>query len=179
MHWIKIGPTQYKALRDIAIKVPVVVSSAELACDISRTCTKVVVGQQHMSTQQQTSVQGTQLPPIIGGVHWKSSAADAPFPERRKIPPFPEGEVTEEEGEAYCKVICDTYPEVFDEEKGELIGAEAIMFIKEGHMDKLMQVGVRPPAKEPYGLEDQYNAKLDELLEDCVPVNGQDIIVAS
>ena len=35
--------------------------------------------------------------------------------------------MTEEEGEAYCKVICDTHPEVFDEEKGEFIGAEATL----------------------------------------------------
>ena len=42
-----------------------------------------------------------------------------------------------------------------------------------------MKVGVKPPEREPYGLEDHYNAKLDELLEDFVPVNGQDIIVAS
>ena len=46
-------------------------------------------------------------------------------------------------------------------------------------MDKLMKVGVIPPAKIPYGLEDQYNAKLDELLQDCVPIDGKDVIVAS
>ena len=51
--------------------------------------------------------------------------------------------------------------------------------VKDDHMDKLMKVGVRSPPKIPYGMEDEYNAKLDELLEDCVPVNGQDIIVAS
>ena len=38
---------------------------------------------------------------------------------------------------------------------------------------------MRPRAKIPYGMEDQYNEKLDELLEDCVPVDGQDIILAS
>ena len=53
------------------------------------------------------------------------------------------------------------------------------MLVKEGHMEKLMKVGVRPPAKIPYGLEDQYNEKLDELLQDCVPIDGKDVIVAS
>ena len=72
-----------------------------------------------------------------------------------------------------------TYPEVFNDEKGEFLGAEAVMLVKEGRMDKLLEVGVRPPAKIPYGMEEEYNKKLDELLEDCVQVDGQDIIVAS
>ena len=59
------------------------------------------------------------------------------------------------------------------------MGVEAVMLVKEGHLDKLMKVGVRPPAKIPYGMEDEYNAKLDELLEDFIPVDGQDSIVAS
>ena len=101
------------------------------------------------------------------------------LPEKRVLPPLPEGEVTKAVGETRCKLICDTHPKVFDKEKGEFLGAEATMLVKEGHMEKLLQVGVRPPAKIPYGLEEQYNAKLDELLEDCVPVDGQDIIVAS
>ena len=53
------------------------------------------------------------------------------------------------------------------------------MLVKDGHMDKLLMVGVRPPAKIPYGMEKENNEKLDELLEDCVQVDSQDIIVAS
>ena len=52
------------------------------------------------------------------------------LPEKRNIPPFPVGEITQEVGERYCKLICDTYPEVFDGEKGNFRGAEATMFVK-------------------------------------------------
>ena len=97
----------------------------------------------------------------------------------RTLPPLPEGELTEAVSKARCKQICDLYPEVFNEEKGEFSGAEAEILIKDGHYDKVVKVGVRPPTKIPYGMEEQYNEKLDELLEDCVPVDGQDIIVAS
>ena len=54
---------------------------------------------------------------------------EATLPEKRELPPIPEGEFTRAVGEAYCKVICDTYPEVFDGEKGQFIGAGATMFI--------------------------------------------------
>ena len=89
------------------------------------------------------------------------------MPEWRTLPPLPEGEITKAVAKARCKLICDTYPEVFDGEKREFIGDEAMMLVIEGHMEKLMKVGVRPPTKIPYGLEDQYNEKLDELLQDC------------
>ena len=42
----------------------------------------------------------------------------AALPEKRILPPFPEGNVTQEEGERLCKMICDAYPEVFDGKKG-------------------------------------------------------------
>ena len=83
--------------------------------------------------------------------------------------------MTKAVSKARCKQICDLYPEVFNEEKGEFLGVEAEILIKDGHYDKVVKVGVRPPAKTPYGLEDQYNEKLDELLEDCVPIDGQDM----
>ncbi|CAL4124671.1 unnamed protein product, partial [Meganyctiphanes norvegica] len=82
-------------------------------------------------------------------------ATVAPLPERRKLPPLPEGD-SQQESEAYCRLICETYPEVFDGTKGCFRGAEATMLIKEGHMDQLRRVGVRPPAKIPYGMEEQY-----------------------
>ncbi|CAL4062757.1 unnamed protein product, partial [Meganyctiphanes norvegica] len=105
-------------------------------------------------------------------------AAVAPLPERRKLPPLPEGD-SQQESEAYCRLICETYPEVFDGTKGCFRGAEATMLIKEGHMDQLRRVGVRPPAKIPYGMEEQYEKALDELYEDLVPVNGYELITAS
>ena len=81
----------------------------------------------------------------------EAAAADADMatalPEKRTIPPFPVGEITQEVGEKYCKLICDTYPEVFNGEKGHFRGAEATMFIKEGHMDELLKIGARPAAR--------------------------------
>ena len=46
-------------------------------------------------------------------------------------------------------------------------------------MEELLKNGVRPAAREPYGLEGPYNEKLDELLEDCVPIDGHEVLVAS
>ena len=100
------------------------------------------------------------------------------LPEKRELPPFPTGDISQAEGEAFSRLICDIYPEVFDGEKGTFKGAEATMFIKEGHMDALRKVGVRPAAKKPYGLEEEYERALDELYEDCVPVDGHEIMVA-
>ena len=101
------------------------------------------------------------------------------MPEKRKLPAFPEGDVSQADGEAICEMICNAYPEVFNGTKGQFRGAEATMYIKDGHLDKLKQKGTRPPVKEPYGLEVEYNEKLDELLEDCIPIDGRDVIVAS
>ena len=53
------------------------------------------------------------------------------------------------------------------------------MYIKDGHMEELMKIGARPAAREPFGLETEYNAALDDLLEDCVPIDGHDVLVAS
>ena len=101
------------------------------------------------------------------------------LPEMRQIPPLRAGEVTQEIGERYCRLICDTYPEVFDGKKGKFLGAEATMYVKDGHMEELMKIGARPAVKEPFGMETQYNEKLDELLEDCIPISGHEVIVAS
>ena len=53
------------------------------------------------------------------------------------------------------------------------------LLIKKGHMEELLKIGATPAAREPYGMEDAYNEKLDELLEDCIPIDGHDVIVAS
>ena len=82
------------------------------------------------------------------------------LPEMRTLHPLPEGKLTKAVSKARCRQICDLYPEVFNEQKGEFLGAEAEILIKDGHYDQIVKVGVRPPAKTPYGLEDQYNEKL-------------------
>ena len=100
-------------------------------------------------------------------------------PPRRMLPPPPTGDVTQEEGERYCKLICDTYPEVFNEGRGCFKGTEARMHVKEGHMDALYQVGLRPCAKVPYGIQDEMEEKWDEFYETHTPVDGRDLFVAS
>ena len=49
------------------------------------------------------------------------------------IPPPPTGEITQEIGEKYLRLICDTYPEVFDGEPGYFRGSWATMNVKPGH----------------------------------------------
>ena len=44
--------------------------------------------------------------------------SDVTWPERRELPKLPEGEITQEIGEAYCKKLCAVYHEVFDGGKG-------------------------------------------------------------
>ena len=68
---------------------------------------------------------------------------------------------------------------MFDGQKGQFRGAQAQLFVKDGHWDKLKKIGVRPPAKVPYGLQQQYDEKLDKMLQNMTQVNGQDIFVAS
>ena len=98
---------------------------------------------------------------------------------RRVLPPPPNGDVTQEEGERYCKLICDTYPEVFDGGRGCFKGAEARMHAKPGHMDDLYRVGLRPCAKVPYGIQDEMEAKWDDFYETHTSVDGRDLFVAS
>ena len=102
-----------------------------------------------------------------------TSQLQPPPPVKRSLPPPPTGKVTQEQGEAYCCLICDTYPGVFDGGKGNFCGAEATMHIKPGHMEQLQKLGVRPPAKILYGLDqEEYNRLLGELYEDYVPIDG-------
>ena len=60
----------------------------------------------------------------------------------------------------YCRLICQQYPEVFDGKKGQFKGAQAQLYVKDGHWDKLKKTGIRPPAKVPYGIQEQYDKKL-------------------
>ena len=108
-----------------------------------------------------------------------TAAVQMQLPEKRKLPEFPKGDISQAEGEAFCKLICDTYPEVFDGKKGHFRGAEATIYVKEGHMELLKKTGARPAAKIPYGMDEQYEAKLDKLYEDCIPVDGHGLITAS
>ncbi|MCP4238590.1 MAG: RNA-directed DNA polymerase, partial [Aestuariibacter sp.] len=115
--------------------------------------------------------------PVQTGFPGKSD--DVIWPERRTLPQLPDGEITQEIGEAFCKKICAVYPEVFDGGKGKFLGAEATMLLKPGGLDKIKRTGFRPAAKVPYGLEDQYSVHLDALYEDLTIIDGKDLITAS
>ena len=167
----KLWPEQYRALRE-ATEVPFTRRNVKEVPAKSKV--PVIVSNMDGGSR---GVKETRPPKYPGT---RTSELDEPaLPDRRYIPPLPKGEFTKEMGEAYGKLICETYPEVFNNEKGEFLKAEATILIKEGHMDKLLKVGVRPPSKIPYGLENEYNEKLDELLQDCIPIDGKDVIVAS
>ena len=92
---------------------------------------------------------------------------------------MPEGEITQSIGEAYCKKLCAVYSEVFDGQKGSFKGADAQMILKPGGLEAIKKSGVRPPAKCPYGLEDQFDRHLDALYEDLEIIDGKDLITAS
>ena len=163
-----LWPEQYAALKDVA-EVPIrkaavtVVKKAKVKSQ-SGSVYRPVVARASADLGQQFST------PVTAG---------AALPERRKLPPPPTGVVTQKQGEDYCRLICQQYPEVFDGKKGQFKGAQAQLFVKDGHWDLLKKTGIRPPAKVPYGLQEQYDKKLDDLLQHCTPVNGQDIFVAS
>ena len=105
---------------------------------------------------------------------------DDVMPARRPLPPMPEGVITQEEGIAYCKLLCDLYPEVFDTTtKGCFKGVSAVLTLKEGGLDAIKKSGPRPSNKVPYGLEDQFFTKLKKLYENLEPIDGQKLITAS
>ena len=85
-----------------------------------------------------------------------SNISNQEWPDRKSLPPLPKGEIIQEVDEAYCKQICQLYPEVFDGGKGTFKGAEATMYVKDGNIGKIKQGGLRPCAKIPYGLDDQF-----------------------
>ena len=74
------------------------------------------------------------------------------WPARRALPPLPEGEITQEVGEAHCKKLCAVYSEVFDGGKGCFKGAEALMTLKPDGLEQIKKSGVRPPAKCSFGI---------------------------
>ena len=123
------------------------------------------------------------MPPRGSVARHPQSSEDAPsqheMPEKRTIPPPPPGKLTQEQGEEYCRLICSYYPEVFDGQKGTFKGAEATIHIKDGHRELIKKSGLRPPAKMPYGLEDQYEVLLDALYEDLIPIDGHKLITES
>ena len=103
-----------------------------------------------------------------------SDSTSSPLP--RAIPPFPTGNVSQAEGEAYCIKLCDTYHELFDGGLGEFKGVIANMHLKPGH-EKYLKV--MPPAKIPHGINGEVNTGLDVIYETGIPVDGLGLIVAS
>ena len=75
--------------------------------------------------------------------------------------------------------LCAVYSEVFDGDKGCFKGAEALMTLKPGGLEQIKKSGVSPPAKCPFGLEEQFEKHLDALYQDLEIVDGQDLITAS
>ena len=61
---------------------------------------------------------------------------DVIWPPRRPMPPMPEGEITQQVGEEFCRRICGVYPEVFNGGKGHFLGADATMILKPGGFRK-------------------------------------------
>ena len=92
---------------------------------------------------------------------------------------YRKGKLVRKIGEAYCKKMCAVYSEVFDGGKGVFRGAEASIVLKPGGLEQIKQSGVRPAAKCPYGLEDQFDVHLDALYEDLDIIDGKDLITAS
>ena len=105
-----IWPEQYGALKEVA-EVPI------------RKIAAVPVVKMRVKSQLGSVVDpvaaraNTDLGQQFSGVFAEAGSdvtAGAVLPERRKLPPPPTGAVTQEQGEAYCRVICQQYPEVFD-----------------------------------------------------------------
>ena len=117
-------------MRDIATEVPVIASSAKVISSRG----KVVSQSWHMQQPERTPQYPLKQPhaqlnpskteqvcPVTPAV---VPSAGPALPEKRTLPPLQEGEITKAVGEARCKLICDTYPEVFNGEKGEFLGAD-------------------------------------------------------
>ena len=101
------------------------------------------------------------------------------WPDRRELPPLPDSPISQEMGIAYCKQICDVYHEVFNDEQGCFKGASAKITLKPGGLEEIKKSGPRPACKIPYGMEEQYYAKLKELYKNLIPMDGKDVITAS
>ena len=94
----------------------------------------------------------------------------------RPIPPFPTGDITQEEGEAFCWKLCEVFPELFDGGIGVFKNVEAEFHIIPGH-EKYLKV--MRPVKVAHGIEDLVDEQLDKIYETGTPVDGRGLKVAS
>ena len=111
-----------------------------------------------------------------------TAAASATEPENPPKLEFkiPDGTISQSMGEELCKKLCGLYPTVFDGGLGLFKGAEARMHVKPGHEDALRSVGLRPPTKVAYGLQNEVNVKVDKMYDTFwVPIDGRELMVAS
>ena len=53
------------------------------------------------------------------------------------------------------------------------------MTLKPGGLEQIKKSGVRPPAKCPFGLEEEFEKHLDALYQDLEIVDGTNLITAS
>ena len=93
-----------------------------------------------------------------------------------RVTPLLSDDVTQEEGEQHCIQICRQYPSLIDGKLGTFKEVTAKIHLKVGH-EKFLRV--LPPPKVPYGLQDVFKPKLDEMMETYIPVNGIKLRCAS
>ena len=108
-----------------------------------------------------------------------AAATDSKWPARRELPQLPDGPISEEMGREYCLELCEVYHEVFDGSKGCFKDASATLELKPGGYEAIKKSGLRPTCKRPYGLEVQFDEKLDKLYDDLEPIDGKDLFTAS
>ena len=124
---VQLWPTQYDALKKAVTEMSV---NADVRVASCRKVQGVCVEAGMQSDGGETS--------LVGSSDSSSSNGESPvpvmkataLPEKRILPAFPEGDVTQADGEAICEMICNAYPEVFDGNKGHFRGAEATMYAK-------------------------------------------------
>ena len=137
-----IWPEEYVALKEVA-EIPIKKAAAVPEVEVKSQLGSVdPVAAADPDLRQQFSE-------VVAHDDDVTTAAGTALPQRRKLPPPPTGAVTQKQGEEYCKLICQQYPEVFDGKKGQFKGAQAQLYVKDGHWDKLKKTGIRPPAKVP------------------------------
>ena len=92
------------------------------------------------------------------------------------LPDAPTGEVSQEEGNKFCKLIAGAHPTLFDGKQGTAKGFKAKIHLKQGAESRLK---VMPPAKVPIGIKSQFNVQLDKMIETGTFVSGVGLKVAS
>ena len=136
-----------------------------------------VVSCEHCGTANSANIANESAPATTVTESDPSKATTMKNQQKRKIPPMPDGNITQEVGEAYGEQLCDeAFPKLFDGKQGEFLTAEANFEVIEGH-EKFLQV--LPCAKVPYGIEDQFNEELEKLTKNCISVDGRGLKVAS